>query len=70
MKTKITPAEVDRILAKLWWDNHTYGQIERLAGITDRLAFWKGKTEDQVREELKAMIRRRIVSGELKKEQP
>jgi hypothetical protein len=44
----------------------TYGEIERAAGVTDRAAFWKGKSEEQARAVLREMIATRLLSGELK----
>lgn len=38
-----------------------YGELERLAGVTDRAAFWtqyKHDEEDKAREALRAMIRK------------
>lgn len=37
-----------------------YGELERLAGILDRIAFWRGKSESQARAEIHARIRERI----------
>ncbi len=34
----------------------TYGDLERAAGITDRAAFWRGRTEAEGRTELHALI--------------
>lgn len=39
-----------------------YGELERLAGILDREAFWRGKTESQARTEIHERIRERIAS--------
>lgn len=38
----------------------TYGELERLAGVTDREAFWKGKTEAQGRAELYQRIAKNV----------
>lgn len=62
---KLTRDECDAILAQLLWRNPTYGQLELLAGVVDRHGFWHGKTEQEGRAELREMIRRRILNGEL-----
>ena len=43
----------------------TYGQLEAAAGVTDRAAFWHGKTEAQARAALRVMILDRVLQGEL-----
>lgn len=58
-------SEFDETLRRVLWACPTYGQLERAAGVTDRLAFWKGKTEDQARAELREMIAARVRSGEV-----
>lgn len=55
-----TQAEADRIV----WRCVSYGQLEAAAGITDREAFWKGKTEEQARAELRRLILDRVRRGE------
>ena len=43
----------------------SYGELERLAGITDRLAFWRQfRSEAPARAEIHARIERRIAAGE------
>lgn len=51
----------------LWWGVNTWGEKEKLAGVTDRNAFWEGKTEEQARAALRELIRERVVRGELDK---
>lgn len=34
---------------------HTYGELEHLAGITDRYEWWQSKTEEEGRVELKRL---------------
>jgi hypothetical protein len=54
-------AEVDRI----WRRCVNWGQLEAAAGVTDRSAFWKGKTEDEVRAEIRKLIEGRVTRGEI-----
>lgn len=42
----------------------TYGELELLAGITDRAAFWRGKSETAARGELQGRIAHRIAVGD------
>jgi hypothetical protein len=67
MKTKTKPHKLDvgPIVDRLWFHAPTYADVEALAGVTDRDAFWKGKTEDEARAALREMIRARVASGEL-----
>ncbi len=44
----------------------TYGQLEAAAGVTDRVAFWRGKNEDQAREELHRLIAERLRASNVK----
>lgn len=56
---------VEAILARHLSKARSYGAIEALAGITDRMAFWADKNEDEARLALRQRIRERIVAGEL-----
>lgn len=44
---------------------NTWGEIEALAGVTDRMAFWHDRTEGQARADLRTMIGDRLMKGEL-----
>lgn len=61
----MTKKQIDADLARIAPRGCTYGQLERAAGVADRVAFWTGKTEDEGRAELRRMIRDRIQRGEL-----
>lgn len=56
--------QVERLCRRLC----TYGQIETAAGVTDRVSWWRGKSEEQARAELREMIANRIRRGEIDSE--
>lgn len=62
---KLRAAKVNERLASLRFRHNTWSGLEMLAGVTDRDAFWKGKSEAQARIELLQMIRSRLERGEL-----
>jgi hypothetical protein len=62
---KKSDAEFAATVARFIWDCRTWGELERAAGVTDRLAFWRDKTEDEVRTELRNLIAERFRRGEL-----
>ena len=57
--------EAQRIAFQMARQAGTYGRIEALAGVTDRVAFWKDRTEQQARHDLRALIAERLLRGEL-----
>ena len=59
---RLAKADVDRIVASIRWRCRSWGDLERAAGITDREAFWRDKTEDQARAECVALIAEREVA--------
>ena len=56
---------IDERARELYGKGKTYGELERLAGVADRMEFWRDKDEPQARAALLAMIRRRVEKGEL-----
>lgn len=58
-------AELAARLKRVLWECRSYGQLEAAAGVTDRVAFWRGKTEEQVRAELHDLVLARLRRGEL-----
>jgi len=57
---KARKAELAERLRRVLWECPTYGQLEAAAGVTDREAFWRGKTEEQARAALREMIARKL----------
>jgi hypothetical protein len=49
----------------LWWKSFTWGQKEQLAGVTDRAAFWEGKSIPHAEDELRRLILAGVLLGEL-----
>lgn len=62
---KLKDKEIDEQLRIVSFRASTWGEKERLAGITDRNAWWEGKTLEQAGAELQRLIRERIARGEL-----
>lgn len=60
--------ELAERVRRVLWVCHTWGLMERAAGVTDRLAFWRGKTEDEARRVLQALIAERVKRGEVRAE--
>lgn len=65
MSKKTDAAFAERLEQYLFQVGRTYGALERAAGVTDRVAFWRGKTEEEARAALREMIAARLRSGEL-----
>ncbi len=62
---KASDRAVDERIRRVLATCTTYGELESAAGVTDRLAFWKGKTEADARAALRQMIAARVRAGEL-----
>lgn len=60
---KRSDTELAERLQKVLWDCRTWGSLERAAGVTDRQAFWKGKTETEAGAVLRSMIAERLRNG-------
>jgi hypothetical protein len=65
MSRSLTRQAIEAKLDRLLWDNRTWGETEALAGIKDRLAFWRGLDESTALRRLRELIRERIGRGEL-----
>jgi hypothetical protein len=61
---RLAKEKIEARLAHVLFQNNSWGAVERLGGITDRNAWWHGKTEAQARDELRRLIRERIVNGD------
>lgn len=59
----MTKKQAEEVAGRIAHRAVTYGQLEAAAGITDREAFWKGKTEEQARAELRRLILGRVLAG-------
>ena len=64
VNVRLTQAQA-AALARIVWRCHTWGQLEAAAGVTDRQAFWRHRSEDVARLELHRLIAERVKAGEL-----
>lgn len=63
--SKKTDAEFAEMLDRVVRRCVSWGDLERAAGVTDRVAFWAGKSEYQAREVLRGLIAGRLRRGEI-----
>jgi hypothetical protein len=64
-------SEIESAVAHELWKASTYGDLEALAGVTDRKAFWRNHpTEATARETLKAMVRDEVTRKLKKVKEP